>query len=330
MKIAVFSTKSYDRQFLDIANKKHGYHISYYEEQLMESTVILAQGCIAVCVFVNDVVDEIVLKMLSAQGIRLILLRCAGFNNVDLAAAGQLGIEIRRVPSYSPYAVAEHTLALILTLNRKTHRAFNRVREGNFSLDGLLGFDLHGSTIGLIGTGKIGRLTALPLHAMGCRILGYDVFPTDEFTAGGGTYVPLNQLLAESDIVSLHVPLSHESFHIINAESLALMKRGVMLIHTSRGALVDADALIAALKSGQVGYVGLDVYEQEADVFFQDLSGEIIQDDTLQRLLTFPNVLVTSHQAFFTKTAMTNISETTLENAADFLAGQPSENQVKK
>ena len=330
MKIAVFSTKAYDREFLVAANEKNGYEISFYEERLTHSTTVLARGCEAVCVFVNDVVDAEVLEMLAAEGTRLILMRCAGFNNVDIACAAKLGINIRRVPSYSPYAVAEHTLALILTLNRKTHRAFNRVREGNFSLEGLLGFDLHDSTVGIIGTGKIGRLTARPLHAMGCHILGYDPFPHEEFTVDGGEYVSLKRLYAESDIISLHVPLTPESFHMINAQSLEQMKRGVMLINTSRCDLVDADALIGALKSGQVGYVGLDVYEQEAELFFQDLSGEIIQDDTLQRLLTFPNVLITSHQAFFTKTAMTNISETTLGNAADFLSGRSSANEVKK
>lgn len=330
MKIAIFSSKSYDREFLSRANLNAEFDLSFYEERLTVDSVVLARGCAAVCVFVNDIVDEAVLKALRENEIRLVLLRCAGFNNIDLAAAACLGIDVRRVPSYSPYAVAEHTLALILTLNRKTHRAYNRVREGNFSLDGLLGFDLHNSTVGIIGAGKIGRLAARPLQAMGCKVLGYDPFPSEEFSAEGGTYVPLDQLFAEADIVSLHLPLTPESFHLINAESLAKMKRGVMLVNTSRGALVDADALIAALKTGQVGYVGLDVYEQEADLFFEDLSGAIIQDDTLQRLLTFPNVLITSHQAFFTRTAMTNIAETTLQNARDFLSGLSSPNEVKK
>ncbi len=330
MKIAIFSTKSYDREFLNRANQNAEFELTFFEERLTVDSVVLSRGSAAVCVFVNDVVDATVLKALAENGIRLVLLRCAGFNNIDLATAARLGINVRRVPSYSPYAVAEHTLALILTLNRKTHRAYNRVREGNFSLDGLLGFDLHNSTVGIIGTGKIGRLAARPLQAMGCKVLGYDPFPSKEFSAEGGTYVSLDQLLAEADIVSLHLPLTPESFHLINAESLAKMKRGVMLINTSRGALVDADALIASLKSGQVGYVGLDVYEQEADLFFEDLSGVIIQDDTLQRLLTFPNVLITSHQAFFTKTAMTNIAETTLQNARDFKNGQASPHEVKK
>ncbi len=330
MKIAIFSTKPYDREFLEVANAKRGHELAFYDERLAKSTVVLAHGCEALCVFVNDVVDEAVLSLLAEAGVRLVLLRCAGFNNVEIDAANRLGISVRRVPNYSPYAVAEHTLALILTLNRKTHRAFNRVREGNFSLEGLLGFDLHNSTVGIIGTGKIGRLAARPLQAMGCKILGYDPYPSEEFTAEGGSYVSLDQLIAEADIISLHLPLTPESFHLINPESLAKMKRGVMLINTSRGALVDADALIGALKSGQVGYVGLDVYEQEAGLFFQDLSGVIIQDDTLQRLLTFPNVLITSHQAFFTKTAMTNIAETTFGNASDFLAGLSSLNEVIK
>ncbi|HEX8371193.1 MAG TPA: 2-hydroxyacid dehydrogenase [Chthoniobacterales bacterium] len=330
MKIAVFSTKPYDREFLQAANEPGDYEIAFFEERLTASTTVLADGCEAVCIFVNDVADARILERLAKTGTRLILLRCAGFNNVDLEAAARLGMSVRRVPSYSPYAVAEHTLALILTLNRKTHRAFNRVREGNFSIDGLLGFDLNRSTVGIIGTGKIGRLAARPLQAIGCRVIGYDPFPNEEFTSEGGTYVPLEQLFAEADIISLHMPLTPETFHLINAESLSRMKRGVMLINTSRGALVDANALIGALKSGQVGYVGLDVYEQEAELFFQDLSGVIIQDDTLQRLLTFPNVLITSHQAFFTRTAMTNIAETTLANAADFLAGNSSPNEVKK
>lgn len=327
MRIAIFSTQPYDREFLLAANRDHDLHFS--EARLTLESAIFAQEAAAVCIFVNDTADGPVLEYLAAHGIRLLLLRCAGYNNVDVAAAARVGIEIRRVPSYSPFAVAEHTLALILTLNRKTHRAFNRVREGNFSLDGLLGFDLHDSTVGIIGTGRIGRLTARPLHAMGCRVLGYDAFPNEEFTADGGTYVGLEEILAASDILSLHVPLTPETHHLINAESLARTKRGVMLINTSRGALVDADALVGALKTGQVGYVGLDVYEQEAEVFFQDLSGEIIQDDTLQRLLSFPNVLVTSHQAFFTRTAMTNIAETTLQNVADHLADRDSPNVVK-
>jgi len=327
MKIAIFSTKPYDREFLLAANKEHSLH--FCEERLTLESAIFAHESEAVCIFVNDIADAAVLKALARQGTRLLLLRCAGFNQVDLAEATRLGIEVRRVPSYSPFAVAEHTLALILTLNRKTHRAFNRVRDGNFSLDGLLGFDLHGSTVGIIGTGKIGCLTARPLHAMGCRILGYDTFPNEDFTREGGTYVGLDEIIAESDILSLHVPLTPETHYIINAESLARTKRGVMLINTSRGALVDANALVGALKSGQVGYVGLDVYEQEAEVFFQDLSGEIIQDDTLQRLLSFPNVLITSHQAFFTSTAMTNIAETTLQNVADYEDRRSSANEVK-
>ena len=329
MKIAVFSTQSYDQEFFELANAKKSCELLFFKERLTSSTAILARDCDAVCVFVNDVVDADVLEALKKSGTNLILLRCAGFNNVNLVEAKRLEMSVRRVPSYSPHAVAEHALALILTLNRKTHRAFNRVREGNFSLEGLLGFDLHGSTVGIIGTGTIGRLTARPLQAMGCKIIGHDPFPSDEFTADGGQYVPLKELFENSDIISLHLPLTPDSFHLINAETLSQMKSGVMLINTSRGGLVDAKALIGALKSGRVGYVGLDVYEQEAELFFQDLTGVIIQDDTLQRLLTFPNVLITSHQAFFTKTAMTNIAETTLRNASDYLSGLPSDNEIK-
>lgn len=328
VKIAVFSTKPYDRRFLDAASAGAGHEFFYLEERLTPITAPLSLGAEAVCIFVNDQADAVALAALAENGLRLLLLRCAGFNQVDLHAAAALGISVRRVPAYSPYAVAEHTLALILTLNRKTHRAYNRVREGNFALEGLLGFDLHGSTVGIIGTGKIGCLTAKPLAALGCRVLGFDPYVSAEFQKTG-VYVDLDTIFAESDIISLHCPLTRESHHLINKATLAQMKRGVMIINTSRGALINASDLIKALKTGKVGYVGLDVYEQEADVFYQDLSSEIIQDDILQRLITFPNVLVTSHQAFFTDTALRNIAETTLANIADFLAGNSSGNEVK-
>jgi len=329
MRVAVFSTKSYDERFLNAAASKTGHELVFFEERLTAKTAEIAAGFEAVCAFVNDDLSEAALKHLAKGGTRLILLRCAGYNQVDLKAAQRLGIQVRRVAAYSPYAVAEFTIGMILTLNRKYHRAFNRVREGNFEIEGLLGFDLHGSTVGIVGTGKIGLLTAKPLAAMGCRILGYDPFTNTDFEALGGTYVPLEQLLAESDIVTLHCPLTPESHYLINAASLQRMKRGVMIINTSRGALVDANALIDALKTGQVGALGLDVYEQEADVFYENLSNEIIQDDVLQRLLTFPNVLITSHQAFFTQTALRNIADKTLANLEDFIAGRSSSNEVK-
>jgi D-lactate dehydrogenase len=332
MRTAVFSSKPYDKRFLEKANasKADGRHVfSFFEDRLTASTVSIAHGYPAVCVFVNDDLSAPALEQLALGGTKYLVLRCAGFNQVDLKAAAHFGFDVRRVPAYSPYAVAEFTLGMILTLNRKYHRAFNRVREGNFGIDGLLGFDLHGSTVGVVGTGKIGLLTAKPLAAMGCAILGYDPFPNDLFRQIGGCYVSLDELFAKSDIISLHCPLTPQSRHLIDAASLERMKPGVMLINTSRGALVDAVALIDALKSGQVGALGLDVYEQEADLFYEDLSGEIIQDDVLQRLLMFPNVLITSHQAFFTSTALRKIAETTIQNLNDLEAGRASTNQVR-
>jgi D-lactate dehydrogenase len=329
MKVAVFSTKSYDEYFLTEAAKGSAHEYSFFEDRLMAKTSGIAAGFEVVCAFVNDDLSAPTLEKLAASGTRLILLRCAGFNQVDLHAAARLGIQVRRVPAYSPYAVAEFTVGMILTLNRKYHRAFNRVREGNFGIDGLLGFDLHGSTVGIVGTGKIGLLTAKPLAAMGCRILGHDLYPNADFTAIGGTYASLDELFEASEIITLHCPLTPESHYMINAATLQRMKRGVMIINTSRGALVDAAAVVEALKSGQVGALGLDVYEQEADVFYENLSNEVIQDDVLQRLITFPNVLLTSHQAFFTRTALTNIADTTVRNLEDYLAGVSSPNEVK-
>ncbi len=329
MKVAVFSTKPYDHRFLDAANVRTGYELVFLEVRLNERTASFAAGCAAVCAFVNDNVDAAALRALAALGIRVVALRCAGFNQVDVKAAEALGISIRRVPAYSPYAVAEFTIGLMLTLSRKYHRAFNRVREGNFGIDGLLGFDLHGRTVGVIGTGKIGLLTAKPLGAMGCVLLGFDPFQNPEFEKIGGRYVALETLLESSDIITLHCPLTPESYHLINPHTMAKMKPGVMIINTSRGALIDAVAMVEALKRGQVGFLGIDVYEQEADIFYEDLSGEILQDDVLQRLLTFPNVLVTSHQAYFTDTALQNIAETTIANLEDFQHGRASANEVK-
>jgi D-lactate dehydrogenase len=328
MNVAVFSTKPYDERFLTAAAEGHGHALTFFEDRLNAKSAPLAAGFDAVCAFVNDDLGAATVTTLAAGGTRLILLRCAGFNQVDLKAASLSGLSVRRVPAYSPYAVAEFAIGLILALNRKYHRAFNRVREGNFGIDGLLGFDLNGSTVGIVGTGKIGLLTAKPLAAMGCRILGCDPYPSEEFRAVG-TYVDRETLLAEADIVSLHCPLTPDSRHLIGTGTLGKMKRGVMLINTSRGALVDARALIEALKSGQVGAVGLDVYEQEAEFFYEDLSNEIIKDDVLQRLVSFPNVIITSHQAFFTETALRNIAETTIRNLDDFDAGRSSANEVR-
>lgn len=328
MKVAVFSTKPYDQTFLEAANKEYGHNLVFFEPRLTNRTSILADGFPAVCVFVNDELNSKVLATLSMQGTRLIALRCAGFNNVDLTAAHNLDITVMRVPAYSPYAVAEHTVALMLTLNRKTHRAYARVREGNFALDGLLGFDLYGQTVGVIGTGKIGLLVAKIMAGFGCRLLGYDPYPNPEAEEVGLAYVDLPDLLAESDIVTLHSPLTPETYHMINADSLNQMKPGVMLINTSRGALIDTQAVLEALKSGRVGYLGLDVYEEEADLFFEDLSTEVIQDDVFARLLTFPNVLITGHQAFFTRNALQRIAEVTLTNISNFQQNVPSENEV--
>lgn len=320
MKVAVFSAKPYDRQFLSAANEATDdpHDIEYFEAHLSQATASLATGATAVCAFVNDVVDVAALTRLAAQGTRLVALRSAGFNNVDLNAAVSLGIAIARVPAYSPWAVAEHAAALMLTLNRKTHRAYSRVREGNFSLDGLLGFDMHGRTVGIIGTGRIGLALARILTGFGCNILAYDPVKRDEFARLGGSYVALEDLLGRSHIVTLHCPLTPETRHMIDAAAVQQMRDGVMLINTSRGAVVEARALIDGLKSGKIGYLGLDVYEEEGDLFFEDLSEHVIQDDVFARLLTFPNVLITGHQAFFTLEAVKAIAETTIGNISAF------------
>ncbi|WP_019506921.1 2-hydroxyacid dehydrogenase [Pleurocapsa sp. PCC 7319] len=329
MKVAVFSAKPYDRKFLEKFNQQHGHILKFFKPNLDSQTVTLATGFEAVCVFVNDSLNRTVIEALSNLGIKLIALRCAGYDNVDLNATQELGITVARVPAYSPYAVAEHAIALILTLNRKIHRAYYRVREGNFALNGLLGFDLHNRTVGIIGTGKIGRITGQILRGFGCRILAYDLYPNKEFAEKYGEYVALEELMRQSDIISLHCPLTPETHHLINAKAIALMKPGVMLVNTSRGGLVNAQALIDGLKSKQIGHLALDVYEQERDMFFEDLSGEIIQDDVFQRLLTFPNVIITGHQAFFTEDALNNIAETTLSNITAISQNHPCPNQIK-
>ncbi len=331
LKMAVFSAQAYDRAFLDAALQRHALHGSveliYHSEALTAQSVALAQQCGAVCVFVNDVLDATVLAALAGQGVRAVLLRCTGFNQLDSAAARALGIFVARVPAYSPGAVAEHTLALILTLNRHTHRAYARVREGNFMLDGLIGSTLHGKTVGLIGLGKIGLAAARIFHGFGCRLLGHDPVESAEF-ATLGSASSLATVLAESDIVSLHCPLLASTHHMIDAAALAQMRRGAMLVNTSRGALVDTGAVIAALKSHQLGALAIDVYEQESELFFHDHSADIIADDVFQRLMTFPNVLVTGHQGFFTQEAMREIADSTLGNLAAFMAGAPCPNLV--
>ncbi len=329
MKVAVFSTKSYDRTFLEAANAESRHELVFFEPRLTCETSVLAAGFPAVCVFVNDRLDAQTLSQLSSQGTKLIALRSAGFNHVDLTTAGELGLTVVRVPAYSPYAVAEHTVGLMLALNRKIHRAYARVREGNFSLSGFLGFDMHGKTVGIVGTGKIGAIVAQILKSFGCQLLAYDKVNNPDCEAIGVQYVSLLELLATADIVTLHCPLLPETHHLINKQTILGMKTGVMLINTSRGALIDAQAAIEALKSGRIGYLGLDVYEQEGNLFFEDFSNTVIQDDVFERLLTFPNVLITGHQAFFTIDALNSIAQTTLANISTVEQGKPCANQIK-
>lgn len=318
MRIAVFSSKPYDRAFLTRANESAGHELVFIESRLSEETRRLAVGFEGVCVFVNDELGGDLVRALQADGLRLVALRAAGFNNVDVAAAAECGVAVARVPAYSPHAVAEHTLALILTLNRKTHRAYNRVREGNFALEGLLGFDLQGKTAGVVGAGAIGRIVATILTGFGCRVLAHDPRPDPDLHNLGVAYVGLTQLLAESDIVTLHCPLTADTRHMIDKTAIDRMKAGAMLINTSRGAVVETRAVIAGLKRGTIGSLGLDVYEEEAALFFEDRSERFIDDDVFARLLTFPNVLVTGHQAFFTAEALTAIAQTTIDNINAF------------
>ncbi len=329
MKIAFFSAKDFDRGAFDAYNARKGHEISYLAPHLNEESTSLAAGHDCVCVFVNDVLDAAVIDKMAALGVKLIAARSAGFNHIDLEAAKRNQIAVVRVPAYSPFAVAEHAIAMILTLNRKTHRAYTRVREGNFALDGLLGFDLHGKTVGVIGTGKIGQVFAKIMLGFGCEVLAYDVAPNVSVREMGVSYQSLVDVLRKSDIVSLHCPLLAATHHMINAETLTKMKPGAMLINTSRGGLVDTPAVIEALKSGQLGALGLDVYEEEAELFFEDLSSQVLQDDVFARLLTFPNVLITGHQAFFTTEALQGIAMTTLDNISEFETTGDSKNRIR-
>jgi D-lactate dehydrogenase len=326
MIVSFFSTQSYDKTFFDRYSKSN--EIRYFEVSLTEQTSALAKGSQAVCVFVNDKITEGVIQQLSKMGIRLIVLRCAGYNNVNIEAAKQHGLTIVRVPAYSPHAVAEHAVALILTLNRKTHKAYNRIREGNFSLDRLTGFDLYGKTVGVVGTGKIGEVFCRIMLGFGCKVLAYDVVENKALNTEGVVYASLENLLKQSDIVSLHCPLNDATHHLINTESLKTMKHGAMLINTGRGALIDTQAVIEALNIGQLGYLGIDVYEQEEKLFFKDFSESIIQDEVILRLMSFPNVLITAHQAFFTEEALTQIALITLQNISDFESEKPLLNIV--
>lgn len=328
MQVAVFSSKPYDEQFLDRAAAGTGLELEYFEVRLKPSTARLAAGHQAVCAFVNDDLSAPVLEQLAELGVRFIALRSAGFNHVDLDAARRLDLVVARVPAYSPTSVAEHTVALILALNRKIHRAYNRVREGNFALEGLLGFDLRDRTVGVVGTGKIGIEVAGILRGFGCEVVAFDPYPNPEAERLGVEYVDVRELVRRSDIITLHTPLTSETHHMVDDEAIAAMKDGVMLINTSRGGLVDTTAVIGGLKSGKIGSLALDVYEEEEALFFEDLSNRVIQDDVFSRLLTFPNVLITGHQAFFTEEAMAAIARTTIENVMAFAAGEPSGNEL--
>lgn len=326
MKIAFFSTQPYDKDYFERYNTQH--EILFFEARLNEQTTTLAKGCNAVCAFVNDQLNAAVLNSLKEMGIEIIAQRCAGFNNVDVVTASKNDMTVVRVPAYSPHAVAEHALALIMTLNRKTHKAYNRVREGNFSLDRLTGFDLYGKTVGVIGTGKIGECFACIMHGLGCKVIAFDIIINKELEAFGIKYLSLREVLLQSNIVSLHCPLTEQTKHLINNDTLGIMKTGAMLINTSRGGLVDTVAVINALKNGKLGYLGLDVYEQEEKLFFHDLNENIIADDVLVRLLGFPNVLITSHQGFLTDEALTQIAIETLQNLTDFEQHKPLKNKV--
>jgi D-lactate dehydrogenase len=327
--ICFFSTKPYDRAGFEAANADGSHDLLFFESRLDHATAELAAGADAVCAFVNDDASGPVLEVLAGLGVRCLALRCAGYNNVDLHMAAHLGLPVVHVPAYSPNAVAEHTIALILALNRRIHRAYNRVRDGNFALDGLVGFDLAGKTAGVVGTGRIGMIVARLLWHLRCNVLAVDPYHHDHLLKLGVKYVELDQLYAESDVITLNTPLTADTHHMINEATIAQMRPGVMLVNTGRGALVDTQAVIAGLKSGQIGSLALDVYEEEAELFFEDRSEEIIDDDVFARLLTFPNVLITAHQAFLTREALTAIAETTLANVASVVAGGPVANEVR-
>lgn len=328
MKISVFSTKPYDQQFLQLVNKDFGHNLTFHEYPLAPDTINLIEDETGVCVFVHDKINRKVIESLDRKGVKLIALRCAGFNNVDLAAARDFGITVVRVPAYSPEAVAEHTVGLMLSLSRKIHRAYNRIREGNFSLNGLLGFELHNKTIGIVGTGRIGTALAKIVTGFGATVIATDVQPNDTCHDLGVEYVSFDELCQRSDVISLHCPLTPDTYHLVNEQTINLMKQGVMIINTSRGAVLDTESTIDALKNNHIGYLGLDVYEQEEHLFFEDLSDQIITDDVFERLLTFPNVLITGHQAFFTTEAMTNIARTTLHNISCFENGDTCATQI--
>jgi D-lactate dehydrogenase len=328
IKIAFFDAKPYDISSFDEINKSFGYRIKYFEEHLNDETAVLSRGYYAVCAFVNDSLTKRTIEILKENNIKVIVMRCAGYNNVDLRAAFN-NIHILRVPAYSPYSVAEHSTALMLALNRKIHKAYSRTREGNFNINGFIGFDMNGKTAGIIGTGKIGKVLISILKGFGMKILAFDHFPDIQYAEKNGfQYVDIDTLYSNSDIISLHCPLTKDTYHMINNDSLSRMKDNVMIINTSRGQLIDTKALIKALKSRKIGSAGLDVYEEESEYFYEDFSNQIMTDDVLSRLLSFNNVLITSHQAFFTKEALHNIAETTLSNVKDFYENKQLDNEI--
>lgn len=329
MKVSFFSTQPYDKSFFEAHNKNFGFDLDFFDFALNEQTVQLIGKTEAVCVFVNDRVTEPVIQGLVNKEVRIIALRCAGFNNVDLKAAKANNLKVVRVPAYSPHAVAEHAVAMIMALNRKTHKAYNRIREQNFSLNGLMGFDLRGKTVGVVGTGNIGEVFSRIMLGFGCRVIAYDIREQQSLKEAGVKYVPLNELLSSSDIISLHCPLNDSTKYIIGDGNIELIKKGCMLINTSRGGLINTRSVIKALKTGHLSALGIDVYEQEETLFFRDLSASIVEDDLIMRLMSFPNVLITSHQGFFTVEAMDQIAETTLNNLVEFNSGRPLSNEVK-
>ncbi len=328
MKVAIYSTKNYDRKYFELVNVKYGFQLEFFDFQLNERTAKMAEHCDVVCIFVNDDGSRKVLEKLAALGVKMVALRCAGFNNVDLKAAKELGLQVVRVPAYSPEAVAEHTVGLMMTLNRRIHRAYQRTREANFSLEGLIGFNMHGRTVGVIGTGKIGVAVMRILKGFGMRILAYDPFKNSVAEELGAQYVELDELYAKSHVITLHCPATPENYHLLNRDAFAQMKDGVMIINTSRGTLIDTQAAIDALKQRKIGALGMDVYENERDLFFEDKSNEVIQDDVFRRLSACHNVLLTGHQAFLTEEALMSISDVTLANIYSLKTGKPCENQV--
>lgn len=328
MKLAIYSTKQYDRKYLELVNKEFGFELEFFDFLLSPKTAKVAQGCEAVCIFVNDDASREVLTELAALGVKIIALRCAGFNNVDLEAAKELGLEVVRVPAYSPEAVAEHAVGLMMSLNRRIHRAYQRTRDANFSLEGLIGFNMHNRTAGVIGTGKIGVATMRILKGFGMKLLAYDPYPNPQALELGAEYVDLKTLYEKSDVITLHCPLTPENHHLLDVSAFGQMKNGVMIINTSRGGLIDSDAAIEALKQQKIGSLGMDVYENERDLFFEDKSNDVIQDDVFRRLSACHNVLFTGHQAFLTEEALTSISETTLNNIRTLANGEHCENLI--